>query len=165
MAEMGIGLLPRPQNVIDSAPTRVNLTSSIDSIESKRQEIYKIIEKMDLEEEAEQESIPAAGAGTGGITTAYSDDIIGDDQLQPEDMMLKKIMLSKMANTESSNSQSDEFMPQYHSKAQIIDGDFEYQKLSTLNDHIKNDNFSYRDKVLLVYHQILEEIHEGCCRN
>ena len=60
-----------------------------------------------------------------------------------------------MANNQADNSninQKYEFIPTYTSQAEITDKNLEFQKLSTLNSHIRNDKFSNDDKVLLIYH-------------
>jgi hypothetical protein len=41
----------------------------------------------------------------------------------------------------------------------------EFEKLSTLNHLLGNGDQSENTKIMLIYHQILEELHEGCCRN
>ena len=98
-----------------------------------------MIEKIDIEDDIAPHEAPMGGAA--------------GPQPSPEDMMLKKIMTSKnLAIDGPEATQAEDFVPAYQSKSQIIDPDLEYQKLSTLNANIKNDNFSYRDKVLLVYH-------------
>jgi len=40
----------------------------------------------------------------------------------------------------------------------------EYQKLGSLNAYLNKDEVAQSDKILLIYHQILEELHEGCNR-
>lgn len=41
----------------------------------------------------------------------------------------------------------------------------DFQKLGALNSHLKREDLSYQNKVLIIYQQILEEINEGCAKN
>ena len=47
----------------------------------------------------------------------------------------------------------------------FLEENSEFQKLGTLNSYLGKEDISQEDKILLIYHQILEELHEGCNRS
>lgn len=47
----------------------------------------------------------------------------------------------------------------------FLEENSEFQKLGTLNSYLGKEDISQDDKILLIYHQILEELHEGCNRS
>jgi hypothetical protein len=54
--------------------------------------------------------------------------------------------------------------PQTADISSILDENSEFQKLGVLNSFLGKDEITQEDKVLLIYQQILEELHEGCNR-
>ena len=54
---------------------------------------------------------------------------------------------------------------QINHEENLLDQNPEFQKLGLLNSHLNNDMISKSEKIMLIYHQILEELHEGCWRN
>ena len=78
-----------------------------------------------------------------------------------------KFWLSGLAGMNLKASISDEGEQQLNinQEENLLDQNPEFQKLGLLNSHLNNEMISKSEKIMLIYHQILEELHEGCCRN
>lgn len=61
-------------------------------------------------------------------------------------------------------TEDDVEAPQTTDINSLLDENSEFQKLGVLNSFLGKDEISQEDKVLLIYQQILEELHEGCSR-
>ena len=73
-------------------------------------------------------------------------------EASPEEQFLRKNMMAANQPDNNNINQKYEFIPTYTSQAEITDKNLEFQKLNTLNTHIRNDKFSSDEKVLLIYH-------------
>lgn len=104
--------------------------------------------------------------GENEVDDLMKSTFFGHDQIDQETGELNeegKFWLSGLAGKSAMNGGAqDDSTDQVQ---QFMDENSEFQKLGSLNMLLNKDEIVQPNKILLIYHQILEELHEGCNRN